>query len=77
MLKLKKEVPFEELENYGFTQSEIQRCYYCTGRNGVIYMWENNREITLELKALLYSEEICDKLYDLITAGLVDKVESK
>jgi len=89
MLKLKEEVPFEELEKYGFKKSEVQRCYVVSAELNKprsvydnvpcdISVWESDRTIQLGYSILSYGfNKMLNKLYDLITAGLVEKVDSK
>lgn len=73
MLKIKDNVDLKELEKFGIKYDEEDNCY-----NGnwisieiydEIYHKENTRKIYVGASAYL------DTLYDLIQAGLVEKVD--
>lgn len=75
-LCIRKEVDLKELEKFGFEEDTyIDKCYVKTFEIGTAYkeeiiVWqeEKNVQITNAIRLL-------DTLYDLIQAGLVEKVE--
>lgn len=82
MLRIKKDVDLKELEKFGFKFDEECGKYifniYKDKRGGIsltvrswdkkIYVWSNTDCVV--------DEELIVKLYDLITAGMVEKVET-
>ena len=80
MLKIKEDVDLKELEKFGFEEHEKNYFYYgfttpfC---NSEIRMYVNkeDRIITTVLDINVHENKIHDKIYDLIKAGLVEKVE--
>lgn len=74
MLKIKEDIPLEELEKYGFERKYIVAdwCYWKEYREEKYYeetliVWEGDRRVHIEAIHLL------DTLYDLIQAGIVVK----
>ena len=70
MLKIRDDIPLEELEKYGFEYKKIKDLEIWEHQNGadsfrIIYVVVRSREINN------YNES--DKLYDLIQAGIVVK----
>lgn len=80
MLRIKKEVDLKELEKFGFKFNEGNGKYECMERNcdGFTYININswNRKI-LFVQAKPYDDICLRILYDLITAGYVEKVEEE
>lgn len=87
MLKIKDNIDLKELEKFGF----IQRCFefapnpfweyvegYVVGNgdSAHIHIYSDNC-CTEFLRRTIFSEQCDDKLFDLIQAGLVEKVEEK
>lgn len=82
MLKIKDNVDLKELENFGFKYGTRNRLLYKT----TIYKLEskiyidllpchnNNNELKIECETHFLPEKILDKIYDLIQAGIVEKV---
>lgn len=76
MLKIKDNVDLKELEKFGF-----KKYYY--RENHDYYMYPNTKEyklyIFIENRQIMandiYSEKPLEVLYDLIQAGIVEKVE--
>lgn len=82
MLKIKDNVNLKELENYGFEKrkSKTNIIYYNLGKdelgaNNRIVVIKKDRDMEVDISTDLkgYSEEL-EVLYDLIQAGLVEKV---
>lgn len=77
MLKIKDDVDLKELEKFGFKYVKnsnypmlsSQKYYYDYARTMAVY--ENTKVIILKHTG----DETTDTLYDLIQAGLVEKVE--
>ena len=80
MLRIKKEVDLKELEKFGFEFNENNGKYEYVERNcdGFTYIsiksW--NRNILFEQEKE-YDHNCLNILYDLITAGYVEKVEEE
>lgn len=76
MLKIKDDVDLKELEKFGFKQDVyIDKCYVKTFEMGTAYkeeiiVWEKERNIQVT-----HAIRLLDTLFDLIQAGLVEKVE--
>lgn len=78
MLKIKDDVPIEELEKFGFNKEDDDYKYFDDDadeyigvqENGYIYVENYNPGII----GTIVEEKALDKLYDLIQAGLVEKV---
>ncbi|HIQ91022.1 MAG TPA: hypothetical protein IAB27_05315 [Candidatus Coprosoma intestinipullorum] len=82
MLKIKDNVDLKELEKFGFEHQKliyvkdvVRRC--CNLReNKKIYIYEQSRLISIGIG--LFSTDVeLSIIYDLIQAGLVEKVEDK
>lgn len=79
MLKIKDEVDFKELEKFGFEEDEEQYFYYGFTEPDPnseirIYIEITTRIISTGFDPYVSSYKIHDKIYDLIQAGLVEKV---
>lgn len=78
MLKIKDDIDLKELEKFGFKFFEETGQYRFCERNidGETYIYINiwNRKI-LYRQEKVYDILCLEKLYDLIQAGLVEKVE--
>ena len=79
MLKINDNVDLKVLEKYGFKHytmiyvKEIKRSNEILKEEKNIYVEEENREISIH-KGLFNVDEELDTIYDLIKAGLVEKV---
>lgn len=79
MLKIKDEVDLKELEKFGFEEEETNYFYYGFTRpdcNSEIRMYVDKKDKTITTGFDMYVHEgrIHDKIYDLIQAGLVEKM---
>lgn len=80
MLKIKDNVDLKELEKYGFEHhtmiyvKEIERSSQILKEEKIIYIEEENREISIH-KGLFNVDEELDIIYDLIKDGLVEKID--
>ena len=82
MLRKKDDVSLKDFENFGFKYGTRETFLYKTKSNGMeskIYIdlqpcHNNNNELKVQCPSHIVSEKIIDKLYDLITAGLIEKV---
>ena len=85
MLRKKDEVNLKKLEQYGFKYGTRDKFLYKTKSNGIesrIYIDllpcnNNNNELKIESTSHTIPSKIVDKLYDLIKADVVEKVEDK
>lgn len=75
----RRRVNLKELEKFGFIEDKYveDKCYarrFCIGTeyNEEIIIWENDREIQI-----VNGISLLNILYDLITAGYVEKVEEE
>lgn len=80
MLKIKDNVNLKELEKFGFEDDELQWFYYgFTEPNCYselrIYVNKETRLISTGIDKFTSPYKIHDKIYDLIQANLVEKVE--
>ena len=73
MLKIRDDIPLEELEKYGFEKEYLfaDWCYQkqlidCEYEEHIV-VWCDSREVQVE------GAELLDTLYDLIQAGIVIK----
>ena len=79
MLKIKDNVDLKELEKFGF-KHRYGKCYeYIRELNGInvyrIYTTKNHANIQIEVfEPMVIAQKMQDTLYDLIQAGLVEKV---
>ena len=79
MLKIKDNVPIEELEKFGF-KHRYGKCYEyireLNGRNAYrIYTTKTHANIQIEVfEPMVIAQKMQDVLYDLVQAGLVEKV---
>lgn len=71
MLKIKDEVDLKELEKFGFKKDEEQQ-YMIEDLDIFVGTDENEKELVLDFG---FNNENINILYDLIQAGLVEKVE--
>lgn len=72
MLKIKDNVDLNELEKFGAKYNEAMGSY--DFYDGSLYVWEDVRELTFELSFGVTESEIMTTLFDLIQAGLVEKI---
>ena len=84
MLKIKDSVDLKELEKFGFEYDEDINCYFYYGFTRAncnseirMYIDKKNKTITTGFDMYVHEGKIHDKIYDLIEAGLVEKVEDK
>lgn len=81
MLKIKDDVDLKELEKFGFKKLKSVREVYLFNIDGSEFLEIIEREIHLYINDEYYNcytgEKTFDKLYDLIQAGLVEKVDDK
>lgn len=80
MLKIKDNVDLKELEKFGFEEDEAQYFYYgFTEPNDKseirIYVEKDTKLISTGFDPFVSPYKIHDKIYDLIKADLVEKVE--
>lgn len=88
MLKIKDEIPLKELEKFGFSINKNQATYQ-NAYEEYIYIY-NNKKIEIELERSYdildigglgcchcISNILLNTIYDLIQAGLVEKVENR
>ena len=77
-LRIKSDVDLKELEKYGFEYNDYSGQYKICERNmdGVTYIYINvwNRKILFRQDKTL-DKECLNALYDLIKAGLIEKVD--
>ena len=79
MLKIREDIPLEELEKYGFMQSVMyargtHKAWVLNVTFGRVVVFEIDRGIYIEPveDCVRYSDELC-VIYDLIQAGIVVK----
>ena len=81
MLKIKDNVDLKELEKFGFKQNNhfdlFTRYEYKPDSSTCLYIDEARILSVFPTYYDKLSSKIMDKLYDLIQAGLVEKVEDK
>ena len=85
MLKIKDDVNLRELEKFGFTYNGGSECYVDNRKDSFISIYTEDREIVIDindnLPVSIYDtfaedkEKAKNKLFDLIQAGLVEKVK--
>lgn len=77
MLKIKDNIPLEKLEEFGFSTSKyyplsyVKKVYLCNENDDRLFYHISKK--TRKIKLARLDEELDDTLYDLITAGLVEK----
>ena len=71
MLKIKDNIDLKELEKYSFKYIEGFGYYYSNDKDSIFVKIEFDK--TIEVYSKLSSN--CNIIYDLIQAGLVEKVE--
>lgn len=80
MLKIKDNVDLKVLEKYGFEYEERTKCYYGGYSNRELHLRVYEDDINREIKMYEPFRDVNDeennieKLFDLIQAGLVEKV---
>lgn len=77
MLKIKDNVDLKELEKYGFGKSFVTGNYrYCLDDYATLWIDDYTRELSIDVEGRFFCETIFtfDILYNLIRAGLVEKV---
>lgn len=74
MLKIKDEVPLEKLKEYGFTNNNEYEQYEIENWDIFVGTDENERELVLDFG---FNNKNISVLYDLIQAGLVEKIEEE
>jgi hypothetical protein len=78
MLKIKDDVDLEELKNFGFSTNKfyplsyVKKVYLCNENDDKNFYHINKKSRKIKLTRL--DGELDDTLYDLIQAGLVEKV---
>ena len=83
MLKIKDNVDLKELENYGFTVTpsgtaySLFKSYPKTSDELDITIIPSTRELDVYVSELWLLDDLFDSIFDLIKAGLVEKVEGE
>lgn len=82
MLKIKDNIELKELEKFGFEKNSFARCYLkdisTEYDKNTIFIKKDNRRIIIDHYQDEYGStdiDNLDTLYDIIKAGLVEKVE--
>jgi len=81
MLKIKDNVDLKELEKFGFKQNKFNyyddEIYICKDRKIILGIERNYDELDIIAGStcIEITNELLTKLYDLIQAGLVEKVK--
>jgi len=75
MLRIKPEVDLKELENFGFYYNDDIGQYVLNLINEPLTINVWNRKINIDDYGTLTENILANTLYDLITAGLVEKIE--
>ena len=77
MLKIKDNVPIEELEKFGFKKGIDDSCHEALIKdlkyNDYIAVYED-KSILVDVEDLMVSEDRLPEIQELIQAGLVEKV---
>lgn len=73
MLKIKDNVDLKELEKFGF-KKDIEEQYMIENWDIFVGTEKNERELVLDFG---FNNENISVLYDLIQAGLVEKIEEE
>ena len=71
MLRIKDNIDLKELEKFGFIWCGFELYHFSFDEYNYINVYEYSREITF---VCLNDERTKNKIYDLIQAGLVEKV---
>ena len=77
MVKVKDNIELKELERFGFERKGDEYVYTETMSLEMLCV-QKNRNIYIETKASFYGaivEDLLYKLFDIIQAGIVEKVE--
>ena len=81
MLKIKDDVDLKKLERFGFKYGTREKFEWKTSIHGSKYKiyldllpCRDSREICFECPSFSIPDKVIDKIYDLISAGLVEKV---
>lgn len=77
MLKIRNDIDLEELKKFGF--EELTDVYFYTiaqnyGSAVELYVWKDDKTLALDVDYEEFFTENIDIFYDLIQAGLVEKV---
>ena len=78
MLKLVDNVDIKKLKDYGFTYNYVfsKYTYDSKDQDGYILVYKSEREVIVVAEGKFYVEDfILDKLYELITDGIIEKVD--
>ena len=74
MLKIKDNVDLKELKNLMFLETEQYYYYPVVDCSVELRVWKSDRTLYISVNDYEDYVEDIDKLYDLIQAGLVEKV---
>ena len=74
MLKIKDNVDLKELENLMFLEAEQYYYYPVVDCSVELRVWKSDRTLYISVNDYEDYVEDLDKLFDLIQAGLVEKV---
>lgn len=84
MLKLKENISLKELEKFGFRyvedrsfEGDFSHCYKSIGNNAELSISVRGRGIYAYTNTAYIFSDGLDVLFDLIQAGLIEKVEEK
>ena len=79
MLKIKDDVSLVKLKSFGFKNEEKYGFYKYNNSDGTIYyVFKNSRTISTTVDTVFPSHYMMhDKIFDLIQAGLVEKIDQK
>ena len=77
MLKIKDNVDLKELEKFDFNYHDYSGRYVYNTINEPLTINVWNRKINIPDYGVLTENILCEKLYDLIQAGLVEKVKEE
>jgi hypothetical protein len=81
VLKIKDDVDLKELEKFGFKKLKSEREYYLFNIDGSEFIEIIDNQIYLYINDEYYNcytgEKTFDRLYDLIQAGLVEKINKE
>ena len=74
MLKIKDNVDLKELKNFMFLEAEQYYYYPVVDCSVEFRVWKSDRTLYISVNDYEDYVEDIDKIYDLIQAGLVEKV---